>query len=189
MHPEFETERLRLRSFNERDLDPFSALTSNEGFMRFSGTGPIGREETAAMLERIMVRTRAGQPAQFAVFLRGQHKLIGYCGFFFQTVDGVNDLEVAYRIHPDYWGRGLATEGAQAVRDHAFQDLRLERLISLIHPDNHASRRVAEKNGMTLERRTTFKDFPALVFAISRQHWGRLPCDARRTLRSKHDTL
>ncbi|MFL6515324.1 MAG: GNAT family N-acetyltransferase; N-acetyltransferase, partial [Chthoniobacterales bacterium] len=64
-----------------------------------------------------------------------------------------------------------ATESARAVRDHGFGNLKLERLISLIHPDNSVSRRVAEKNGMMFERATTFKNFPAQVFAISRNHW------------------
>jgi [ribosomal protein S5]-alanine N-acetyltransferase len=45
------------------------------------------------------------------------------------------------------------------------------RVISLIHPDNQASRRVAEKNGMALERETTFKGFPTFVFAITRTQW------------------
>jgi hypothetical protein len=64
--------------------------------------------------------------------------------------------------------RGLATEAARAVRDHGFDDLKLPRLISLIHPDNVASKRVAEKNGMLPEKETIFRGFPAIVFAISR---------------------
>lgn len=54
------------------------------------------------------------------------------------------------------------------MRAYAFEVLRLERLISLIHPDNHASRRVTEKNGMTLEKTTVFRGFPAQVFACTR---------------------
>jgi ribosomal-protein-alanine N-acetyltransferase len=78
------------------------------------------------------------------------------------------------------WERGIATEAAQAVRDHAFRDLKLERVISLIHPDNHASERVALKNGMTREKFTTFRGFPANVYAISRSEWERLPARAAR---------
>ena len=175
---ELETPRLHLRSFSDDDLDAFSALTANEGFMRFSGGGALDREKTAALLERIMVRTRQNLPAQFVVFDRAESKLLGYCGFFLQTVDGVEELEIGYRLHPDYWNRGIASEASQAMRDHAFRHLKLERVISLIHPDNHASRRVAEKMGMKLEKHTTFKTFPTNVFAISRAEWERLPRDA-----------
>jgi RimJ/RimL family protein N-acetyltransferase len=52
------------------------------------------------------------------------------------------------------------------VRDHAFNDLKLDHIISLIHPDNVASRRVAEKVGMVPEKKTTFKGFPTIVFGI-----------------------
>lgn len=69
---------------------------------------------------------------------------------------------------PDFWNRGLVTEAARAVRDHAFDDLKLPHVISLIHPENAASRRVAEKSGMTLRRSTTFRGFPALVFQVDR---------------------
>ena len=172
--PELETARLHLRSFNDDDLDPFASLTADARFMRFSGRGGITREETAAILERIMVRTRADLPSQFALLDQATGRLIGYCGFFLQVVDGIDELEIGYRVHPDFWGRGLATEAARAVRDHAFRDLKEERAISLIHPDNHPSRRVAEKNGMKVEKETTFKSFPTLVFAITRRMWEQL---------------
>ncbi len=74
-------------------------------------------------------------------------------------------------MHPDYWNKGLTTEAARAVRDHAFRNLKLERVISLVHPDNVPSRRVAEKNGMKLEKETTFRGFPTQAFALSQRQW------------------
>jgi RimJ/RimL family protein N-acetyltransferase len=168
------TARLHLRSFRDDDLTAFAALCANEGFMRFSGSGPLDAEKAGALLERIL-STRAGKPSQFAVFAGEPRQLIGYCGFFHQTVDGVEEIEIGYRLHPEFWNRGLATEAAQAVRDHAFRDLQLPRVISLIHPENHASERVALKNGMKLEKFTNFRGFPANVFAISRAEWEQLP--------------
>ena len=55
------------------------------------------------------------------------------------------------------------------MRDYAFRDLKLRRVISLIHPDNAPSRRVAEKIGMKIEKETVFRGFPTLVFAITRE--------------------
>ena len=83
-------------------------------------------------------------------------------------MDDVEEIEIGYRLDSKYWGQGLATEAARTVRDHAFNDLKLERVISLIHPDNAASRRVAEKNGMTVEKETVFRGFPTMVFGIKR---------------------
>ena len=163
-----QTSRLNLCQFHEDDLDDLSALMANADFMRFS-LGVFSREQTAGFLEKVRRRDREGLPSQFALIFRADQKLIGYCGFFLQTVDEVEELEIGYRLDPSYWGRGIATEAARAVRDHAFDELRLARVISLIHPENAASRRVAEKNGMIPERETIFRGFPAIVFGINRE--------------------
>jgi [ribosomal protein S5]-alanine N-acetyltransferase len=143
---------------------------ANPDFMRFS-LGPYTREQTQAVLQKFLSWNQAGLPSQFAVIFRRNNELIGYCGFLHQQVDGRNEIEIGYRLHPDYWNKGLATEAAQSVRDHAFADLKLPRVISLIHPDNLPSHRVAEKNGMDLEKETVFRGFPTLVFAIRRERW------------------
>lgn len=163
-----ETPRLILRPFAESDLDDLSVLMANADFMRFS-LGVFSREQTAGFLEKVRARDREGLPSQFALIPRSNQELIGYCGFFLQTVDGADELEIAYRLDPAYWGQGLATEAARAVRDHAFDNLELSHVISLIHPDNIASLRVAEKNGMIPEKETIFRGFPATVFGIRRQ--------------------
>jgi ribosomal-protein-alanine N-acetyltransferase len=162
------TARLTLRPFSEDDLDDLSALMANADFMRFS-LGVFSSEQTAGFLEKVLRRDQDGLPSQFALISRLAKKLIGYCGFFLQTVDEVQELEIAYRLDPFFWGQGLATEAARAVRDHAFDDLRLSHVISLIHPENAASRRVAEKNGMIPEKETTFRGFPTIVFRINRE--------------------
>ena len=163
-----QTRRLTLRRFTESDLDALAILLRNSQFMRFS-SGVLSRAQTAGFLQRIFAGYRDNAPSQFAIIIREENKLIGYCGFFRQTVDNAEEIEIGYRLDSEYWGRGLATEAARAVRDHAFGDLKLDHIISLIHPDNVASRRVAEKNGMVPEKETVFRGFPTIVFGIKRQ--------------------
>jgi len=165
-----ETPRLILRPFDEKDVDQMSELMANPDFMRFS-LGVFTREQTVAFLDKFIGWEHRGLPPQFAVIHRNDNRLIGYCGFFHQQVDEMDEIEIGYRLNPDYWSRGLATEAARAVRDHGFRDLKLPRVISLIHPDNLPSRRVAEKNGMKIEKKTVFRGFPTLVFAITREQW------------------
>ena len=97
--PILQTPRLILRPFVKSDLDNLSALMANADFMRFS-LGVFSREQTAAFLEKVRARDRAGLPSQFAPVFRSNQKLIGFCGFFLQTVDGVEELEIAYRLDP-----------------------------------------------------------------------------------------
>lgn len=74
---------------------------------------------------------------------------MGYCGIMHHELQGAREYEVGYRLMPQWWGRGYATEAAAAARDAAFAQIDTPYLISLIDPDNIASRRVAEKIGMT----------------------------------------
>ena len=168
--PVLETARLTLRPFREKDVDLLAELMANTDFMRFS-LGVFSREQTTGFLEKLVDWERRGLPSQFAVIHRGSNRLIGYCGFFHQQVDGRDEIEIGYRLHPDYWGRGLATEAARAVRDHGFRDWKLSRVISLIHSENVPSRRVAEKNGMKIEKEITFRGFPTLVYAMTHEEW------------------
>jgi ribosomal-protein-alanine N-acetyltransferase len=165
-----QTERLILRPFREPDLDRLAELFANPDFMRFS-LGVYTREQTATFLDKIIGWQRAGLPSLFAVELKPKRPLLGYCGFFHHPPEVTADVEIGYRLHPDYWNRGLMTEAARAVRDHAFRDLKLPRVISLVHPENIASRRVAEKNGMTITNEIIFRGFPTLMFAIEREQW------------------
>jgi [ribosomal protein S5]-alanine N-acetyltransferase len=166
-----ETTRLTLRPFSEDDVDHMAELFANPDFMRFSLGVFTKREQTIAFIEKVVGWDRAGIPSQFAVIPRDESDFIGYCGFFHHPEHGIEDIEIGYRLHPDYWNRGLATEAARAVRDHGFRDLKLTRVISLVHPENVPSRRVAEKNGMTIEKEIMFRGFPTLMFAITREQW------------------
>jgi RimJ/RimL family protein N-acetyltransferase len=167
---QLETERLILRSFQIEDVDRMSELFANPDFMRFSLGVFTERKKTVEFIEKVRGWDFAGMPSQFAVMSRGEHAVIGACGFHHHP-EVPGEVEIGYRLHPDYWNRGLITEAARAVRDHAFADLKLPRVISLVHPGNIPSRRVAEKNGMKLEKDITFRGFPTLVYAITREEW------------------
>ena len=167
---QLQTARLILRSFREEDVDVMAQLFANPDFMRFSLGAFTERKQTVAFIEKVMGWHRAGIPSQFAVVPRGEEAVIGYCGFFHHP-EVPGEVEIGYRLHPDYWNRGLITEAARAVRNHGFRHCKLSRVISLIHPENVPSRRVAEKNGMKIEKEITFRGFPTLVYAMTHEEW------------------
>jgi ribosomal-protein-alanine N-acetyltransferase len=164
-----ETPRLILRPFREEDIGRLAELMANRDFMRFS-LGPYTREQTQTVLQKFLSWNQAGLPSQFAVVLQENDDVLGYCGFLHHP-EVPEEVEIGYRLDPAFWNRGLITEAARAVRDYAFVGLKLPRVISLIHPENIPSRRVAEKIGLMPEKEITFRGFPTTVFALSREQW------------------
>jgi RimJ/RimL family protein N-acetyltransferase len=110
-----ETPRLILRPFREEDVDLLSGLMANQYFMRFS-LGVYTREQTIGFLEKLLALQNANKPSLFAAVLRSNGMLLGYCGFYHQHIDNVDEIEIGYRMHPDYWNKGLATEAARGTR-------------------------------------------------------------------------
>jgi RimJ/RimL family protein N-acetyltransferase len=165
-----ETERLILREFQLSDLDAFLAVMPDPEVMRFSISGPWDRDRTERFLGGCLLdysEERWGF-GRWATVHKKDDRLIGFSGLArYDDVDGSSEVEIGYRLLPEYWGRGLGTESAAASRDHGFGSLGLPRLISMIQPGNHPSVRVAEKIGMVCEKEIVKWDQPILVYAVS----------------------
>ena len=148
-----ETKRLILRHQVIEDLDDLWALYCNPNITKYIPDAPRSREEAKEELEWHM----HGHPKNpelglWATIHKETGKFIGRCGLLPWTIDGQNEVEVAYSLAQDYWGQGLATEAAKGILDLGFEKINLERLICLIDPKNVASQRVAEKIGMTFDK-------------------------------------
>ncbi|HRJ45529.1 MAG: GNAT family N-acetyltransferase [Caldilineaceae bacterium] len=96
-------------------------------------------------------------------------QFIGRCGLLPWQIDGVDEVEVAYTIAKAFWGQGLATEAALAIRDYAFASLGLTRLVCLIDDGNLASARVAEKMGMAFEKACEDEIGPFLLYGVVKE--------------------
>jgi RimJ/RimL family protein N-acetyltransferase len=162
-----ETPRLILREFCPEDIDALAAVLSDTETMRFY-PAPLDRAGVAEWIERNRRRYQADGFGLWAMLLKSSGQLVGDCGLTRQIVDGIQEVEIGYHVRRDLWGQGLAPEAAQACRDYAFATLETERLISLIRPENQPSRRVAEKNGMTVCKETMWRGLPHLVYAVQR---------------------
>lgn len=151
--PHIETTRLLVRPLRPEDVPALIALWTDPLVTRYMG-GPRQAERVREALQ-----AQLGQPAPadlefWPIVEKATGRVIGDCGLLEKEVDGQREIELIYVLAADTWGRGYATEVAGALRDHAFRDLGLRRLIALIDPANTPSARVAEKIGMRLEKET-----------------------------------
>ncbi len=162
-----QTQRLSLRKFVPEDVNALAAILCDPETMRYY---PVSFDY-AAVVDWI-VRNRARYVNDgyglWAMILNSTGELIGDCGLVCQTVDGTDQVEIGYHVRRNQWGQGYATEAARACRDYGFANLKVDKLVSLIRPENIASCRVAEKNGMTIWKEVTRVNLLHYVYAIKR---------------------
>lgn len=150
------TERLFLRPFQGDDFAKVHQLLSDPAVMRSSLNGPYSKQKSLLFINQCILKSENNEPSLLAVIDKKNNQLIGSCGFFPQKIQGIEELELGYRLLKDYWGQGFATEAAIAVKSYAFKEMRVTRLISLIEKGNTASVRVAEKSGFRLEKQMLY---------------------------------
>jgi RimJ/RimL family protein N-acetyltransferase len=188
---ELETERLVHRPLTMDDLDPLAAIYADPRVRRFFPEGTLTRDETREELEWIIdvYYGRYGY-GLWATVLKETGALIGRCGLLpwrviparaaglaldspdeFPPVDAVYEVELAYLLAKEFWGRGLATEAARAIVEHGFERLGVPRLICLIDPGNDASLRVATNAGMTRDGDVEIDDETIPLHSISAERW------------------
>ena len=145
-----ETARLQLRPMRGDDFDALLHIFTDTKVMASFGGELFTPAQMHGWLDRNLEHQAQFGYGLFSVIRKADGRLIGDCGLEQMAVDGHAAAELGYDFCSDAWSQGFATEAACAVRDYAFTELRLPRLISLIRVGNLASRRVAGKVGMQL---------------------------------------
>jgi RimJ/RimL family protein N-acetyltransferase len=166
--PTLETERLRLRSLRGSDLDDYAALYADPEVLRYLGSGPEPWDRGRCWRHMAFLRGHwdlAGA-GMWAVEQRETGAFVGMIGF--AAPEGWPGFELAWTLARRWWGRGYATEGAREALAFAFEILEKDRVISLIHPRNAASIRVAERIGERLQDRIHHFGREMLRYGIDR---------------------
>jgi ribosomal-protein-alanine N-acetyltransferase len=149
-----ETPRLLLRHQVLGDLDDLYALYCDPQITKYIPDAPRNFEETRLELEWFLNgHPRHPELGLWATIHKPTGRFIGRCGLLPWTIEGQDEVEVAYTLAREFWGQGLGTEAAAAILQYGFEQLHLTRLVCLIELENAASQRVAEKIGMHRERK------------------------------------
>ena len=147
------TERLVLRLPERSDLEAFVRLCADPAVMRFIGRGrPLDRPSAELAFEVMLAHWDQHGLGLRSALARATDEYLGFVGLAVVPSGGAapGETEIGWRLRRSAWGRGLATEGARAVRDSVREQVR--ELVSVAQPENRASRRVMDKLGMAFER-------------------------------------
>ena len=144
-----ETERLLLREMTQDDLPALQGILQDEETM-YAYNGAFDEAETQAWLDRQLSRYAQYGFGLWAVVLKESGGMIGQCGLTMQPWRGDEVLEVGYLFNRAFWHHGYATEAARGCMEYAFDLLGAREVCSIIRETNLPSRRVAERNGMTV---------------------------------------
>lgn len=155
-----ESQRLITRFLTVSDITLWAGFFADkeavEFFPDFGLSSPI--ERAKHMIDKQLQRYAQNRFGHQALIDKETHAFIGVCGLLTQEVDGITELEVGYHIFKTYWGKGYAPEAAKLFIDYAFRNNISNSVISVIDTGNTKSQRVAEKNGLILEKQTKYTD-------------------------------
>lgn len=165
--PILETERLLLREITHDDCDELLQIWGDAEAMRLFPK-VLNRQEMIEWIDRNLKRYENYGLGVWAVILKDGQQFVGDCGLVIQEVDGIAELEVGYHFNPKFWGQGFATEAARGCMEYAFNRLSRSRVISMIRPENLSSRRVAERNGLKIEKEVFWRGYQHYVYSIER---------------------
>jgi RimJ/RimL family protein N-acetyltransferase len=161
MNP-LKTRRLILRGWTAPDREPFARMNADPGVMEYLGE-PLSREQSDEVVDRIEAHFRTRGFGLCVAELAESGDFIGFIGLAVPTFEAAFTpcVEIGWRLAAEYWGAGLATEGAREIVRYAFEELKLPELVSLTAIENERSRRVMAKLGMTHDPAENF-DHPKL---------------------------
>ena len=168
---ELETKRLLLRQWRLSDFDAYAKICADPDVMRYIGGKPYSETEAWRHMAMMVGHWQLLGYGHFAVEENSTGKLIGRIGFL--NPAGWPAFELGWTLGRESWGKGYATEGARRALEYAFDELDKDHVISLIHPENEPSKRVARRLGEKEEGTAEVMGIPVIIFGIDRKDYVR----------------
>jgi RimJ/RimL family protein N-acetyltransferase len=175
--PCLHTNRLMLEPYTDRHVDGLHALNADPAVMRFIGGAPQSRDETVAVVQRARQRWADCGYGWWSFIERATGELVGAgCVQNLRrdaalVPDRSCPLEIGWRLRPDRWRQGLASEAAQAMADFAFGSLKADELYAVCVPANTASSKVMERLGMQYDGLQTWYGKLLATYKTTAQQW------------------
>lgn len=157
-----ETERLKLRQFNESDFQGLFELDSDPEVMRYISEGkPMTKSEVATTLQKIMARYDEWKVyGVWAAELKATEEFIGW--FSLKPLPGTAEIEVGYRLLKKHWAKGFATEGSRRLVDYGLNQIGLKKIVAITNVKNEASKKVLKKIGLNYIDNREYQSSPGV---------------------------
>jgi ribosomal-protein-alanine N-acetyltransferase len=175
--PEVETDRLVLiKASPDRAVELFAFAGDPEATRFMTWPTNTSFDQTENAIRYIMGRYERHEVAPWLILHKAKNRVIGMAGFNWWLPHHAR-AEISYALARHWWGQGLATEAVQALVRFGFTEMGCNRIEALVHPENIASRRVAEKVGFRqeglLREVLLLKGEPAdhLIYGLLRRDW------------------
>lgn len=163
-----ETERLYLRAFEPTDVEALLQIWGNAEVTKYlPGGKPRTREQVEKKINTFIGMFEERGFGLAAVLRKEDDKLIGYCGIM--PLADTGEVEIAYGMGREFWGKGYATEIARAVLRHGFEILNHESIAAVVRPENIPSQHVLIKIGMQEKKEVHLYNMDLLYFNIRRK--------------------
>jgi RimJ/RimL family protein N-acetyltransferase len=167
------TDRLVLRAFTAKDIEPMHHILGGAGVLRyFPRSDPPSRDRVREMILAQQGHWRERGYGMWAVETRSTGELVGRSGL--QYLPDTDEVEVDFVLGSAHWGQGFATEAGRASLRYGFEEISLESVVGIVHPENAASRHVLEKLGMTLTGPAEYFGMACYRYAIERLSFDRV---------------
>ncbi len=164
-----QTERLIIREFQVFDIEPLAQIMAKPEVMQFSPTGVLSTKKTAVRIQSFIDSYQTNGYGKWAVIHRENKRLIGYCGIAVEEIEGKLENELGYRIDSEFWGKGLATEAANACLQYGFDKFKFDYVLGIVEPENQASVKVLEKVGMEFVKESTWCGKVVCIYQVMRK--------------------
>ncbi len=164
--PRLETERLLLREWQEKDLDPYAKFTADAEMMRYLGGETLDRAGTWRQIATFVGHWHLRRCGLWVVEEKATGAFAGRVGIL--NPEGWPGVEVGWSITPEFHGKGFATEAGLASAHWAFDNIESDSLISIIHPENEASKAVGTRIGERFDHMEAVKGIECCIYKVER---------------------
>ena len=165
-----ETKRLMFRKINQSDFTNLKNIISDPETMKYYPQ-PYDDYGVQRWIDWCLGCYEKRGFGLFAVILKNENIFIGDCGITLQNINGKDVFEIGYHINKKYWNNGYASEASQYMKDYFFLNTEYNEVYSYMNKFNYASRRVAEKNGMSYIEEYIEDNIPHVVYKITKEQW------------------